>query len=110
MTQKDFVEQISRTFAEALKVIEVKNSDYSAENNPFSNFEIQGWLTGTLPEQAILGDIARKIARMRELVATNKEAKVADERVVDTCMDLMNYAAILKVYLENKEKSDTVKQ
>jgi hypothetical protein len=32
----------------------------------------------------------------------DKEAKVEDEKIIDTLVDLANYAIILKVYLSQK--------
>jgi hypothetical protein len=102
MNKQDFIKSIEESYKTALDIVRKKNADYSEENNPFSNFEIQGWLTGCTVEQAIMGDIARKMARIKQLVINNKSPQVNDEAIADTLLDMSNYLMILKTYLEEK--------
>lgn len=105
MTQKDFVNQIDQTFKEALSILKVKNSDYATEVDPWQNFRFAE-LVGVGVERAILVRMSDKLARISNIL--EKETQVKDESIMDTLVDLANYSAILKVYLENKKKSDIV--
>ena len=88
-----------RTYEEALLIAEKKNQDYSPGANPFRNFENTQQI-GVSPERGILVRMIDKISRINTLL--DRKEVVLDEKITDTITDLINYAAILKAYLENK--------
>ena len=51
-------------------------------------------------EAGIVVRMTDKLSRIANLI--KQDAKVKDESISDTLLDLMNYANILKVYLNNK--------
>lgn len=106
MNQKQFVDAIEETFKQGLAILKVKNTDYAAETDPWKNFRFAE-IVGVGVERAILVRISDKLARIANLVG--KEAQVKDESIMDTLVDLANYAAILKVYLENQQLQKQVK-
>lgn len=79
-----------------------KNHDYGdSVNDTFNKFGIDAFLVRMYD----------KINRVYSLTRDNKEAKVKDEKVEDTLMDLANYAIISLVELENaraKQKEECV--
>lgn len=105
INQDGFVKEIEKTFQQGLAILKVKNADYAAVADPWKNFRFAE-IVGVPVERAILVRISDKLARISNLV--EKEAQVKDESVMDTLVDLANYAAILKVYLEQKQKGDTI--
>ena len=107
MNQKEFVKAIEATFGEAVSILRKKNTDYAVESDPWKNFRFAE-LVEVGVERAILVRMADKMARISNILG--KEAQVKDESIMDTLVDLANYSAILKVYLENKNKSVTVKE
>lgn len=101
MTRDEFKNRFSETLSLMFKTMSEKNNDYASDDNPFGNFTLVKELWITSIEKWILVRIADKISRISNLI--DKEAKVKDESIKDTLLDLANYAIILKIYLENKE-------
>ncbi len=91
------LDSIENTFNKCLQIAESKNADYSYGDNPYKNFEMSE-LIGVSTAKGILIRMMDKISRIGNLL--DREAKVADEKITDTLDDLINYAAILKAYLE----------
>ena len=107
MTHTDFISAIKDTFEDALAILQNKNIDYATDTDPWKNFRFAE-LVGVGVERAILVRMSDKLARISNILG--KKARVVDESIVDTLVDLANYSVILKVYLENQKKSDTVKK
>lgn len=97
MNTQEFLDNISRTYATGLTIIQKKNQDYANSTNPFKNFE-SALVVGIQPDRAILLRVMDKIARVSNLL--DKEAAVKDESLEDTLIDCINYLAILKAYRE----------
>src|SRR3989338_7594262 len=97
MTQKEFLIQIEKTFAQCLELVERKNIDYAGQNSdPFKNLN-ELLKAGVPVERAILVRIYDKLSRISSLL--DNEAKVDDEKMEDTINDAINYLAILKTYI-----------
>jgi len=79
-----------------LKIIHDKKSQDYANDNVFSNFEFAAEVAKCSVDQAFLVLIGVKIARLHELVLSEK--KPNNESVMDTFYDLTNYCAILTSY------------
>lgn len=98
MTTKLFLKDLSDTFGICLELATRKNKDY-ADEDPFKNFRMSA-LIGIEPAKAIIVRILDKLSRVSNLL--DKENSVKDERIEDTLMDIINYTAILKAYLNEK--------
>ena len=86
-----------------LEIAEVKNHDYGGrDSNPFANFMAVEHLGAASAEAGITVRMTDKLSRIITLL--NKEAKVADESVTDTLIDLANYALILKALIAYKKQ------
>jgi len=99
MKQKQFIQSIEDSFKKAVEIVKAKNHDYATEIDPFKNFKYAEYC-GVSIEKAILVRVSDKFARISNLL--DKEAKVKDEKLEDTLLDMINYLAILKTYLEDK--------
>ena len=99
-----FYESIEKTYKDGLEIIKKKNHDYAGEADPWANFRFAEMVRVSVPK-AILVRMSDKLARISNLI--DKEAKVEDEKIEDTLLDLINYTAILKAYLENETRTDT---
>lgn len=78
---------------------ERKNSDYSEEGNPYSNFELSGGLATKFTNPADVSFavlLGVKMARLQELLGKGKTPK--NESVQDTLLDLAVYAALWASY------------
>ena len=78
--------------AAARRLMARKNHDYAHEDDPFRNFRTFGAF-------GVLVRLHDKIARLRSFEESGKQA-VKDEKILDTVLDIINYAAI---YHEMKE-------
>lgn len=86
-----------------LEIAEAKNHDYGGKNsNPFANFMAVEHLGAASAEAGITVRMTDKLSRIITLL--NKEAKVTDESVTDTLLDLANYALILKALIAYKNQ------
>jgi hypothetical protein len=79
-----------------------KNSDYSAEKDPLSNFrlteafDVEPWL-GVLVR---ITDKYSRIVQLTRKTLDGKEAAVADEKIQDTLIDLANYSILMIILYE----------
>jgi hypothetical protein len=96
--------RIGATYEKGIEIIAAKNADYAdSDANGFLNFEESAILAGGTPEQGFLFRIADKLIRVKNLLRKG-EAAVKNETIEDTLLDAINYLALLKTYLEMKEK------
>lgn len=72
-----------------------KNEDYADDGNPFSNFEGAAKTAGVSVDVVFQVMIGIKMERLRQLTS-GKEAN--HESLMDTVLDLANYAAIWYAY------------
>lgn len=86
------------TVDHCLEIMARKNHDYSSTQDPFINFKTAAEAAGITPAQAILTLIGMKIARLSQLVGTEK--RPLNESVEDSVMDLINYALLLRGVLK----------
>ena len=92
----------SKTLKTMDKVQRAKNHDYSGVVDPFANFELVEKFGVCSTEEGIVVRMTDKLSRISRLL--KGDAKVLDEKVEDTLIDLANYAIILKCYMEAKRK------
>ncbi len=105
MNGTQLVESMEKTFSKGVEIVKKKNHDYTGggdHNDAFYNFRYAE-IVGVPIERGILVRMTDKMARVSSLL--DKEPEVVDEKLDDTLLDLINYAAILKAYLETKKKT-----
>ena len=99
MTTKELMNNMSDTFDACLHIVEKKNHDYAGDTDAFKNFRYST-LVGVSEDRAILVRMTDKLARISNLL--DKDPMVAGESITDTLLDLINYTAILKALMEEK--------
>lgn len=100
MTTANFIGNIEETYKKGVELIKAKNHDYAGTDDPFKNFRSAG-VVGISPDRAILVRVLDKLVRVSNLL--DSEQKVADEKIEDTILDVINYMAILKAMLDDKQ-------
>lgn len=101
MNQEQFFEQLHQNFISGLELMKRKNMDYAGNHEVFHNFHSVERFGICAAEIGILVRMSDKMARIANLI--DQPASVSAESLSDTLTDLMNYANILKVYLDNKK-------
>lgn len=94
----NFFDSIEKTYKDGLEIIHKKNHDYAGEEDHWKNFRYAE-MVGVSVERAILVRVSDKLARVSNLL--DKDPEVLDERLEDTLLDMINYLAILKAYMEH---------
>ena len=93
---------MGETFERCYLTAIAKNNDYGGSNSdPFANFR-NSTIAGVSVEKGILVRLMDKMSRISTLL--DKEAKVKDESITDTIEDAINYLAIMKAYINLKNK------
>ena len=100
MTTQQFLDNIESTYETALAIVQKKNKDYAGQGDPFKNFNSSNFV-GVSPERAILVRMMDKMSRISNLLEREEETK--DEKIEDTIVDIINYGAILKAFLEKTD-------
>lgn len=107
MNKTQFVQEFQSTLKYMEETMIRKNHDYSwwaACENPFKNFELVEQLGVTSVEQAFLVRMCDKLSRITSLI--DNDAKVKDEAIEDTLVDLANYAIIMSLYVQHKRDKE----
>jgi hypothetical protein len=93
---------MGETFERCYLTAIAKNNDYGGSNgDPFANFR-NSTIAGVSVEKGILVRLMDKMSRISTLL--DKEAMVKDESITDTIEDAINYLAIMKAYINLKNK------
>ncbi len=96
------LKSMGETFERCFLTAIAKNNDYGGSNNdPFANFR-NSTIAGVSVEKGILVRLMDKMSRISTLL--DKEAMVKDESITDTIEDAINYLAIMKAYINLKNK------
>lgn len=102
MLRNPLLMSMAETFQSCLLTAVAKNNDYGGSNNdPFANFR-NSTIAGVSVEKGILVRLMDKMSRVSTLL--DKEAMVKDEAITDTIEDAINYLAIMKAYINLKNK------
>lgn len=80
-----------------LAIAKSKNTDYAGNGDPFANFRMTEALGVSLP-RGILVRKADKLSRMSNLLT--RPPAVADESLIQTCIDDAMYSLILAVFIK----------
>ena len=78
----------------ARKLSEAKGHDYSGTADTLKNLKLAGAAGLCTPEQGVVVRLLDKLSRLAELDKPGAEARVADERIRDTVLDIINYACL----------------
>jgi hypothetical protein len=85
-------------FERCLNLSVAKNHDYAGDGDPLRNFR-KAQDMGISVEQGIMVRLSDKFARLEGFFKTGK-LMVGNEKIADTIMDVINYAAILSYALD----------
>lgn len=106
MTHEEYLKIHKKLMDTMHQLTVAKQSDYcGTSSDPFYNVSRGERLGSYSTEVGLLTRINDKLARLESFVSKNKLA-VADEKVLDTCMDASNYILMLGIYLTQKEKAN----
>lgn len=100
------MEKFTDVLEEMRKIHEVKNHDYSPEDE-FGNFA-ESEKVGVEDWKGAFVRLQDKYTRACNLIR-GKEQKVKDEALEDTLLDLANYAVIVLCLLQNRETARSEK-
>lgn len=98
MTRDDLLAMHTVLCDRAKELMKAKNHDYAAESDPFRNFRRHG-------SHGILVRMDDKFCRLQSF-EENKVLAVKGESVMDTVLDVINYAVLYAAYLT---ESGTIK-
>lgn len=102
MTEEEkFLSHLYNFAQVGLAIARNKNGDYAGNGDPFANFRKAEIAGATIP-QGIVVRMSDKLARLGNLI--QRPAKVSDESIKDTCIDLSNYCLILAAWYEMNEQ------
>lgn len=99
MNQAEFLKRLRELHLACVDISAKKNADYANDNDPFQNFRACEAL-GIDGNEGILVRMSDKMMRAANLL--KREAQVQDESILDTLMDLSNYALILAIKIESE--------
>lgn len=97
MEDNRLIKNLEETYRNCIETARRKNKDYGGkDSDPYANFR-KSTVVGVSVEKGILVRMLDKISRISTLL--ENEVMVSDEKIIDTCDDLINYTAILKSYI-----------
>lgn len=100
MSKQEFLKRAKDTFEKCFSLMEKKNADYGADNDPFKNFRMSVQVKVD-PARGILVRTSDKISRISNLL--DKEPAVVSESIHDTIQDAINYLVILDNLIAEQE-------
>jgi hypothetical protein len=91
MTRNDLIQLHKTMCADALAIMERKNSDYADDSSPFGNLDLIESLSrgSRSTEEGIIIRLGDKLSRL--FTATKRGLAVNDESISDTELDMINY-------------------
>jgi len=100
MKQIELFDFAEKNFKKCLEILKKKNHDYSKGDDALKNFRASEFL-GVKMVDGVLARMSDKFMRIGTLLH-GADAKVKEETLEDTILDLVNYAIILKAIIEDK--------
>lgn len=100
MTKEVQEKHFDNFVAEMRKTMLSKGDDYANEDR-LSNFKLAGAMAGGTAEQNCLHHMATKMARLKELILSEKEPN--NEPVKDSLKDLAIYAVMLSMIIADSQ-------
>ncbi len=83
------------------RIHSLKNQDYANNEDPFKNFRMSEMI-GIPAWKGALTRLGDKFIRINNLISKGKTA-VKDESILDTLVDLANYALITRILYEERK-------
>lgn len=104
MNQQEYLVAFKAITDKMYEITAAKNADYSGEwaTDAFANFRVVEQLWVATVEQWFITRITDKLTRISNLI--KQEAHVKDEKIEDTLLDLANYAILMRLYIQSKNK------
>lgn len=99
-----------RLCAEARELMDRKNRDYASGDNdgdPFANFRMCEQMGVCTTDEGMVIRLSDKLSRLARLVSPGYSAKVTDESITDTLIDVINYAVLISAYREDNAQVQT---
>lgn len=102
MNRAELLTSFQNIFESMYEIVDEKNNDYAGESavDALKNFKVVEYLGVASVEQWFLTRITDKLSRVSNLI--KQPAKVADEKITDTLIDMAVYAILFKIYLDSK--------
>lgn len=101
MTKQEQATSLEETFEKMRTTLLSKGDDYSTNSCRLSNFKLAGAICGLTPQQQCLSLIATKVARLGVLLGSKDSPK--NEPIMDSVLDLVNYAVLLSMIMEEND-------
>ncbi len=103
MNQEQYLNRFKEIVAEMVTLTTNKNHDYAGKQaeDAFCNFKLIESLGVTTTEAWFIVRMTDKLQRVSNLI--KQDAKVCDEKITDTLLDLAIYSIMMKIYLEQKQ-------
>lgn len=107
MSSREQLFKLHREIVEkAFEIMKAKNKDYSPDEDPLTNVRLCERMGICSAETGVLVRMCDKFQRLANLIKRGGEAAVADEKVIDTAIDLINYMVIeMCLYSEKQDAS-----
>lgn len=110
-TREELMELHQKLCDQARELSRKKNHDYSGgkdQTHAFLNFIKCEELGFCKTETGVLVRLSDKLSRLNTLADSSLKYEVADEKVLDTVLDVINYIVIFyAIHSERKEKEAT---
>lgn len=106
LKQQDLIKFAEDTFTKCLTIMKAKNHDYSVGEDALRNFKTVNFF-GVDPKDGFVTRMTDKLMRVGNLI--HHSAKVKDERIEDTLLDLINYSMLFLAYLETLKDESSKK-
>lgn len=105
MNTTELLQMHNELCASAHSLMKKKNHDYAGASGlePFANFTRVESMGITSTELGFMVRLTDKMSRLSTLMNGHK-AKVEDEKIVDTVLDVINYSVLLFAYLKSHGK------
>jgi hypothetical protein len=107
MVKEEYLEFHRNCCDKLIAITTAKNADYTGDSDdPFKNFRICEAIGAAAVEQGFVVRMSDKLSRIVSLAVNKKEAKVLDEKLEDTLLDLANYCILFAGYLKEKSNGE----
>jgi len=101
MTRQEQIEHFDIMVSRMRETLINKGDDYATNSDRLANFKDTAAICGREPKQVVLTMIAIKVARLGVLL--NKVDAPINEPVVDSILDLANYAILLDMVVSETD-------
>ena len=104
--QQKYTVCVAAVFKRCLKIVDERSSKYASAEYPFENFEASASVSETTVSQGIMTRFGDKLMRLKKALAelrnTGAITEFSDESLEDTICDMINYLAILRVWIASE--------